>query len=276
MIEDQRVAVVGLGLIGGSIARDLAAQGMRVAGFDADAATLDAAVGQGIVSERLDSSLGGLQDATIVVLAVPISAMEQVFSAAANHVGRAALVTDVASTKRSVVALATSLGVAWQFVGSHPMAGDHRSGWMSARTGLFDDAPVYLCPTRETEPDSIDLAERFWSTLGARPRLTNAEAHDQLVAFTSHLPHVVSAAIALALSKAEVASSDLGPGGRDVLRIAASSPDLWSSIAADNAEAILGALGNLRTELAAFTSALEARDAGALHALFTGARAWSR
>ncbi len=274
-LDGQRVAVVGLGLIGGSIAHDLAALGARVAGYDCDAATLDAAVEQGIVRDRLDASLAGLGDANIVVLAVPLTALERVMTSASNHVGRAALVTDVASTKRTAVAAATQLGVAWQFVGSHPMAGDHRSGWPSARAGLFAGAQVYLCPTLETERDSVELARHFWAALGARTTVTDAEAHDHLVALTSHLPHVASAAIALALSQSKVPVSELGTGGRDVLRIAASPPDLWTGITMANADAILEALGSLRTELNAFTQALESRDSRALRELFEAAHEWT-
>jgi prephenate dehydrogenase len=273
-LDGHRVAVIGLGLIGGSIAKDLAARGVHVSGYDTDPETMDMAWTQGVVRHRLDASLAGLEDASVVVLAVPVAAMESVFTRAADHLGRAALVTDVGSTKRSIAATAARLGLAWQFVGSHPMAGDHRAGWPSARAGLFEGARVYLCPTPDTEQDAVVLARQLWGVLGARPTDVSAEAHDRLVALTSHLPHVAAAAIALTLARARVSHGELGPGGRDALRVAASSPDLWAGIALDNADCILEALAGAQSALTDFARALEARDAGAVRALFADARGW--
>jgi prephenate dehydrogenase len=271
------VAVLGLGLIGGSMARDFAALGMRVLGHDADEETLDAARAGGIVHECLDASLAGAGEASVVVLAVPVSATQCVMSVVATHVTRAGLVMDVGSTKRSAIAAAESFGgeIAERFVGSHPMAGDHRSGWIASRRGLFAGATVYLCSTKSTGRDALALARELWTALGARPELIDADTHDDRVAFTSHLPHVASAAIATALSKAGVTRGDLGPGGRDVVRIAASSPETWTAIAMDNADAILRATAKLDSELARFRAALEARDANALHQLFSVAREWA-
>lgn len=275
MLDHHTVAVLGLGLIGGSIARDLAARGVYVVGYDAHDATLDAACNEGVVRERLDPSLSGLDKATIVVVAVPISAMRDVLTVASTHLAGALLVTDVGSTKISVVAVAESLGIASQFVGSHPMTGDHRSGLSAARTRLFERAAVYLCPAKSTTGDALALADELWRALGARPELIDAVVHDRRVAFTSHLPHAASAAIALTLSRAKVSLGDLGPGGRDVLRIAASSPEMWTEIAMDNSEPMMRALSDLVTELDRFQSALAARDASALYELFSAARNWT-
>src|SRR2546428_4763746 len=238
-LDGQTAAVLGLGLIGGSVARDLAALGVRVFGYDVDAATLDAARAEGIVAECLDASLAGLEDAGIVLIAIPVSATHGVLAAAARQVGRESLVMDVGSTKRTAIAAAASLGIAERFVGSHPMTGDHRSGWSASRRGLFEGATVYLCPTKDTRSDARELAQELWTALGARVEWIDADVHDSRVAFTSHLPHTAAAAIALALSRAGVRPSELGPGGRDVLRIAASSADTWTPIATDNADAIL-------------------------------------
>lgn len=274
--DAETVAVLGLGLIGGSLARDLSARGVRVMGYDADAATLDAACTAAVVHQRLEASLAGLEGATIVIVAVPVSATRDVLTAASTHLARASLVMDVGSTKRTALAIAQSLGIAERFVGSHPMTGDHRSGWSAARRGLFAGATVYLCPTGITRAGPLALAHELWAALGARVQIIDADVHDARVALSSHLPHVASAAIALALSRANVGMGELGPGGRDVVRIAASSPDLWTAIALDNADAILGALAALESELGQFERALTTRDERALHALFSAARAWAR
>jgi prephenate dehydrogenase len=204
-----------------------------------------------------------------------VSATADVLKGASRHLVRAALVTDVGSTKRGALAAATALGLGECFVGSHPMAGDHRSGWAAARRGLFADATTYICPTDRTRPESLALARELWTSLGARTEVIDADVHDKRVAFTSHLPHAVSAALALALSKAKCDVSELGPGGRDVVRIAASSPDMWAAIMVDNADAVLTALAALQAELGDFERVVVTRDARALHALFSAARAWT-
>src|SRR5689334_1718571 len=137
--------VVGLGLIGGSIARDLAARGVRVRGYDADRDQLNAAVRDGIVSDPLDIDFDGA-GADVIVLAVPVDQAPSMLRRLARVARSARLVTDVGSTKTSIVSEARAIGLEGCFVGSHPMAGDHRSGWAASRRNLFDEALVYLCP----------------------------------------------------------------------------------------------------------------------------------
>lgn len=269
------IAIIGLGLIGGSIARDLVSRGVRIAGYDTDPATLEMAWEEGIVRERVDASFSQLDGARIVILAVPVSATSGVLTNAAKYLSGATLVTDVGSTKRSAIAAAQSLGLGERYVGSHPMAGDHRFGWYAARKGLFVGATTYLCPTASTVPEALELAQELWTLLGARPVVIDAETHDERVAFTSHLPHAVSAAVALALANAKYAREDLGPGGRDMLRIAASSPELWTAIMEDNSDAVRRALRALGIELKKVARALETRDASALHEILRAARAWT-
>lgn len=246
--EAPSVAIIGLGLIGGSLARDLARAGTRVLGYDADAATLDAARRANVVHDTLGPSWSGLSGAAVVITAVPGDATADVLRAARDHLPRGALVMDVGSTKRSVLAAAESCGIAEQFVGAHPMAGDHRAGWDACRSGLFSDAIVYLCPTPRTAPAAVGRARDLWTSVGARPRLIDAPAHDALVASSSHLPHLASAALALAMPDA-VTGEALGPGGRGVLRLAAASPELWTAIVMDNADALGPALAAFREQV---------------------------
>ena len=274
MNAGDRVSIVGLGLIGGSLARDLSARGVRVSAYDADPTHLAAAERDGIVDRSLDASLSDAGDADVIIIAVPVDSAIDVLGCVAKRGTRATLITDVGSTKGRIVDAATTLGVGDRFVGSHPLAGDHRSGWSASRANLFADARVYLCPTAQSATGTIDLASNFWTELGARPTVLPADAHDRKLAWTSHLPHVVSAALALALARAGVKRDDRGPGGRDVTRLAGSSPEVWTAIARENAVAIDAAISEAQRELASFRDALNRTDSRDLHHRFLTARAW--
>ena len=267
-------AVIGLGLIGGSVARDLAAHGVRVRAFDADAAQLDAAVRDGVVRERLDASFSGVRGADLVVIAVPVDAALDVLRRVAPFAADTRLITDVGSTKARIVALADELGLNAKFVGSHPMAGDHRSGWSASRAGLFIDAPMYVCPPRAASDRSLALTHALWRALGARTIDIDAVEHDRWLAWTSHLPHMIAVVLGLTLGEGGVGRDDLGPGGRDMTRIAGSSPEMWTAIGIDNAPEIDRALAVAEREIHAMRDALARRDDAALRRTFVAARAW--
>jgi len=267
-------AVIGLGLIGGSLSRDLAARGVRVRAYDADADHLASALRDGVVHEALDSTLAGVAGAEVIVIAVPVDAAIEILGRLEPFAAGARLITDVGSTKARIVASAIDVGLGDRFIGSHPMAGGHRSGWNASSAGLFEGAPVYLCPTSRTSDDTHAIADAFWRDVGARPLCMDAERHDNQLAWTSHLPHIVSTALALTLAQANVGRMDLGPGGRDVTRLAGSSADVWTAIALDNAAAIDGALAAAEVEIAGFSRALARNDAVELHESFSAARKW--
>jgi prephenate dehydrogenase len=268
------VAVLGLGLVGGSLARDLAARGVTVLGYDHDPAAVDAARREGVVRATIDESLTQLADADVVVLAVPVTAAPALLVRARPHLAAARLVTDVGSTKRTIVACAERLGLGARFVGSHPMAGDHRAGWGASRAGLFAGATTYLCPAAGAGAESLALAHALWTALGARPEVVDAAAHDARLALTSHLPQLASTLVGRTLAKAGVARAELGPGGRDVTRLAGSSPEVWAAIAIDNAAPITSALRALEAELRATRAAIERGDAAAVLAVLRAAQEW--
>jgi prephenate dehydrogenase len=275
MEDDFRnAAIVGLGLIGGSLARDLSQRGVSVRAYDADPHHLRSALREGFVAEPLDATLGGVCDTDVIIVAVPVDAATDVLRRIAPCAVHARLITDVGSTKSRIVTLAGELGLGSRFVGSHPLAGDHRSGWDASRTGLFSNARVYICPPREAPGAVVDLAANFWRRLGAIPAVLSPDDHDRQLAWTSHLPHIVSTALALALARAGVERDDLGPGGRDVTRLAGGSPDVWTAIARENAAALDGALAAAERELAAIRSALNGADTTELRQHFNAARAW--
>ncbi|HSL69381.1 MAG TPA: prephenate dehydrogenase/arogenate dehydrogenase family protein, partial [Longimicrobiales bacterium] len=158
-----QVAIIGLGLIGGSLARDLAARGVQLIGYDLDARALRAALDENVIARALSSDLEGIEAADVVVLALPVQVAPAVLAAVAGRVGHAHLITDVGSTKSGIVAAAERLGLGERFIGGHPLAGDHSSGWSASRRELFRGARVFLCPGALTRPDVLDRARALWT-----------------------------------------------------------------------------------------------------------------
>jgi cyclohexadieny/prephenate dehydrogenase / 3-phosphoshikimate 1-carboxyvinyltransferase len=269
----RRVGVVGLGLMGGSLARALAARGVQVLGFDRDRDSLDAAVAEGMVHEPLDDSLAGVERADVVVLATPVAATARLLTRLGDRLAGPALIMDVASTKRSIVAAAEAAGLGPRYVGAHPLTGSHRSGWGASRASLFEEARVFLCPSSSTTADALRLAESFWRSLRAGVEVLDADTHDEQMAWRSHLPQAVSTALALTLRQANVARSALGPGGRDMTRLAGGDPDLWTGIVGDNAPAILQALDAMEQQLRYFRERLAAGEDG-VRECFSDGRDW--
>jgi prephenate dehydrogenase len=268
------VAIIGLGLIGGSLARDLAQRGAKVLGYDRETTIAQRGERDGILTALSSPSDAGAAD--VVVIAVPIEEALSLLPQLAPSLKDVRLLTDVCSTKASIARAAEKLGLARVFVGSHPMAGDHRSGWDASRRGLFANARTYVCATKASDERAIALAERLWKLVGADPQRIDATAHDREVAWTSHLPHVASAALASALAGASIARDKLGPGGRDATRLAGSDPELWTGIALDNATELLPALEAFEQTVRAMHDALSREDSDALRRHFDAAHTWSR
>jgi prephenate dehydrogenase len=140
---------------------------------------------------------------------------------------------------------------------------------------LFENETVYLCPSAKSDSTSVGLAQWLWSSLGAHTVKIDPREHDELLAWTSHLPHMVSTALALALFEAGIARRQLGRGGRDMARLSAGSPDVWTAIAMDNAPAITAALKGIEHQLDEFRALLESGDRGRIRERLTKARSWS-
>jgi prephenate dehydrogenase len=225
-----RIGIAGVGLIGGSIA--LAARralpGVSILGFDPDAAGAAARV-----VDRVVPSLADLRDTDLIVVSVPVDGIRSTLEAL-GRTSTEALVTDVGSTKRSVMAAATGLRA---FVGGHPMAGSERAGLDSARADLFVDRPWLLVRGSAAAVDEARL-DQFVRTLGARPRWITADEHDRVVAYVSHLPQILAAAL---MNAADRAVAGTGPevAGRafaEMTRLASSPPAMWASVLGDNAD----------------------------------------
>ena len=274
MIPFERAAVIGLGLVGGSVARELAALGVDVAGYDANSDEVEAALREGVVTSALPPSLAGIEHAGLIVLAVPVDATAEVLSRVAQWPVTAALITDVGSTKAEIIAAASRTGLGTRFVGSHPMAGDHRSGWNASRLGLFAGATVHLCSCDETSPESIDAANALWRALGARPLPVRAAEHDRRLAWTSHMPHMVSIALSTVLDDADIPRRELGPGGRDLTRVAGSSVTMWAAVARENRTSLAEAMHAVEQRITALRAAISAGDDDAVALHLAHAREW--
>jgi prephenate dehydrogenase len=273
-MEIRSAAVIGLGLMGGSVARELSVRGVRVLGHDADPLTRVAALRDGVVEVMLPPSLEGIDQAEVIILATPVRSAKEILRRLGPCRGTI-LVTDLVSTKASVLDAAGESGVADRFIGAHPMTGDHRSGWAASRLGLFQGALVYLCPMEVSEAAARRLAAAFWTDLGAHVHWIGADEHDHLLAASSHLPQVASSALARVLGGSGIAPADLGPGGRDLTRLADSSAELWTEILLDNREFAGLAVAGLERELAAVRALLEANDPAGLRDWLRGAAQWS-
>ena len=269
------LAVVGVGLIGGSVglAARAAWPGLRVIGIDARDVVLSA-VALGAVTDAA-GDVSAAAGADLVILCAPLDANLAALEAIAAGLGPAAVVTDVGSTKRGIVGAAERLGLE-RFVGGHPLAGAATSGTASAREQLFRGRPWILTPTARTAPAAVERLQTFVRALGASPTVLDAAAHDRLVAFVSHLPQVVASAlldrIGATVGEAGLALS--GAGLADTTRLAASPGPLWAGILAANADNVSEALAVLEGELARLRGRLG--DADAIVETFTQAARWRR
>ncbi len=277
----ERLCVVGVGLIGGSLARAARAAGLcrEVVGAGREAASLERARALGVVDRWSLDPAEAAAGAALVVVAVPVGAMGAVFRALAPAVRAGAVLTDVGSVKAAVVATARRAfgAVPARLVPGHPIAGTERSGVEASFAELFRGQRVVLTPLAETDPGALGLVEALWRGVGATVERMSPEAHDRALAATSHLPHLLAYALVDLLAALEAEGrGDLFPyaggGFRDFTRIASSDPALWRDICLANRGPLLELLGRYGAALEGLRRALEAGDGEALLACFARAR----
>jgi prephenate dehydrogenase len=258
----QTLAILGTGLIGGSLARAARANGVagRVVGVEHDPAHAGRALALGIIDELSPLTGPAVARADIVVACTPVDRIAGQLQAVAACCRPGTLLTDVGSTKLSIVrAVEEGLPPGVLFVGSHPLAGSDKSGPEHAGPNLFAGRVVVLTPTARTDPDTIRQATAFWQALGARVRSMSPEDHDRAVALTSHLPHLLASALAGMLP--ETLTDLAATGFRDMTRLAAGDAALWTSIFADNRAFLLESLRGFGATLDEFRAALESDEA---------------
>jgi prephenate dehydrogenase len=276
----KRVAVIGVGLIGGSFALALrrSGAGTSIVGVDRDAQALERAAELGVIDTAAESVADATAGAELVVVAVPVRAIGPVLHDVALALGADAVVTDVGSTKGDVTRIAREelRALFPRFVPGHPIAGREVSGVEAATAELFKGARIVLTPTGETAPDAIDLVRACWEGAGGRVAVLAAATHDEIFAAVSHLPHLLAFALVSEITgrdnSAELFSFAAG-GFRDFTRIAASSPEMWRDIALQNRVALLAEIDRYGARLAVFRELVERGDGPGLQRLMAEARA---
>jgi prephenate dehydrogenase len=273
----ERLAIVGLGLLGGSLAG--AARIRRLAGEVVGCVrrpeAARRALEDGLVDRVETEPAAAVAGADLVVLSTPVGVMAAVVGQAVNGFTAGAVVTDVGSVKAMLAETLPGLlppGVT--YVGSHPMAGSHRRGPEHARPDLFEGAACIVTPTGSEPPAAVARVEAFWRAVGARVLRREPAQHDREVAWTSHLPHVVAFAFARAFGEAPAGAREVtGPGFRDFTRIARSDAELWADILAANSKVLGGPLARFAAGLAEAARCLEAGDVERLERWIAEARA---
>lgn len=274
-----RLVVIGLGLIGGSFAKGLRESGVcrEVVGVDLDPQSRQLAVELGVVDRCEEDLALACQGADVIQLAVPILAMEKLLALLARMDLGQAVLTDVGSAKGNVVRAAQEAfaGMPARFVPGHPIAGSEQSGVEASNAQLFRRHKVILTPLEQTDPDALELVDRLWRELGADVEHMQVERHDEVLAATSHLPHLLAFGLVDSLAKRSE-NLDIfryaAGGFRDFTRIAGSDPVMWHDIFLANREAVLRTLDTFRNDLDALRDAVDAGDGHQLLGVFTRAR----
>jgi prephenate dehydrogenase len=275
-----RLCVIGVGLIGGSLARALRAAGFckEVVGAGRDPAHLQRAVDLGVI-DRFDTDLAAaVAGADMVLVAVPLGAMEPVFSAIKGHLASGAVLTDAGSAKGSVIVAARNVfgELPAGFVPGHPIAGTERSGVEASFPELYRDRRVILTPLAETDPAATARVRAMWEAAGALVVEMEPEHHDEVLAATSHLPHVLAFTLVESLArlhdKKEIFEYAAG-GFRDFTRIASGDPVMWRDICIANGDAIQTMIDRFIGDLQTLSRAVHAHDGQQLLDIFTAAKA---
>lgn len=278
MASISKIAIVGVGLIGGSFALALRGAGQveEIIGVGRSRANLDQAKARGVIDR--DASLAdAVQGVDLVFLAMPVGATSDVLNAIAPRLAPGTVVTDAGSTKRDIVEAArAALGEGFpRFVPGHPIAGAEQSGVEAARADLFVGKRVVLTPVAETNGQAAEAVRSLWRACGAEVHEMAPSAHDAVFAAVSHLPHLLAYALVHDVAThdaAELLFAYAASGFRDFTRIASSHPEMWRDICMANRPALLAELGRFESVLAEARRMLEAQDAAGLERLFDGAR----
>ncbi|HKK16827.1 MAG TPA: prephenate dehydrogenase/arogenate dehydrogenase family protein [Gammaproteobacteria bacterium] len=275
----QRLAIIGVGLIGGSLARALRQkrQCRSVVGFGRNPVHLDKAVELGVIDEYSLTVASAVRDADMVVLATPLDTTSRLLQAMRNYLGRDTVITDVGSAKGSVVEAArNTLGDCLpRFIPGHPIAGKEQSGVEASVADLFDSHRVILTPLPENSVQALERVTKMWEITGADVVQLDVEQHDEILAATSHLPHMLAYALVDCL--AGMKDSDeifrFAAGGfADFTRIASSDPQMWHDICIANRQYLLSALNHFDQHLNNIRQAIENDDSKSLLKIFTRAK----
>ncbi|MFZ1743548.1 MAG: prephenate/arogenate dehydrogenase family protein [Pontixanthobacter sp.] len=279
----RNVAIIGLGLLGGSIGLATAKHnpGINTKGYDTDPATRAAARSRNLVGTVTESAADAVAGADLVILCVPVGAMGFAAEAIREALPAHAIISDVGSSKRSVVETLQAALPVHCIIPAHPVAGTEQSGPDAGFAELFEHRWCILTPPDGADKNSVGQLSAFWESLGSKIELMDAAHHDLVLAVTSHIPHLIAYTIVGTASdledvtRSEVIKYSAG-GFRDFTRIAASDPTMWRDVFLSNKDAVLEMLGRFTEDLTALQRAIRNGDGDALHDLFTRTRAIRR
>jgi prephenate dehydrogenase len=272
------VAVVGLGLMGGSLCRALKRSKAppRILGIDTKAVEGAKALDAGAIDSYEPDGAEGLREADLVVFATPLGETVSLLRQHAGDLRERTLVTDVVSLKVPVLRAAAASGIESRFVGAHPICGGAESGFGAGTAELFDGATVWLCAPDGVPAEGRATVEAFWRNVGGVPRWTEAEEHDRRMAWASHLPQLVSNALAGALDAAGCTRDELGPGGRDMTRLAGSNPEIWRDLLEASAPVTGLGLTSVSNALNVLADLLARREMDRIAEFMERTRRWAR
>ena len=276
----RQMTVMGVGLIGGSMARALRqVDAVRsIVGYGRDQCSLQQAVDLGVIDRYELDLQQAVSGADLIIMAVPIGAMAELFTAMRPYLADDVIITDVGSAKQSVIDAATK-GLAEHsaaFVPGHPIAGTEQSGVAASFAALFEDRRVILTPLPSNTNETIDRVRKLWQLCGAEVVTMEAVHHDNVLAATSHLPHLLAYALVntlLGMDDSEEIFTFAAGGFRDFTRIASSDPIMWRDICLANRESILMTLDRFSDDIAGLRAAIEHADDEQLKQLFSRAKA---
>lgn len=269
----QRVCIIGVGLLGGSIGLALKRKRLakQVVGVGRTITKLDTALSRGAIDIATDDIVKGALDADLVIACTPVKSIVDSLVVAAGVALPNALLTDVGSTKQSIIKAAEGRLSPSQFIGSHPIAGGHHSGVEHAVGTLLDGALVVITPSPKNPPELLESMIRFWESMGSRTCVLTPREHDEALAVSSHLPHMVSSVLAGATPPEFL--QFVGKGWMDSTRIAASNSQLWRQILEENHAPALQALKNFATICGTWIDALERGDFDRVESLLQAGKA---
>jgi cyclohexadieny/prephenate dehydrogenase len=276
----ERVALIGIGLIGSSISHAMRRKGLakEIVGSARTKQTLNTALKLGLIDKGYDSAAAAAKGADLVILSVPVGACGPLAAEIAPHLRPGAILTDVGSVKEAVVRdIAPHVPKGVHFVPGHPIAGTERSGPEAGFAELFEGRWTILTPEPGTDAAAVDKLKAFWTALGSKVEIMNAQHHDMVLAITSHLPHLIAYNIVNTaehlerVTEKEVIKFSAG-GFRDFTRIAASDPTMWRDVFLNNKEAVMEMLRRFSDDLAELKRAIEGADGDTLFRRFSDAR----
>ncbi len=279
----RKVAIIGLGLLGGSIGLAVREHAPEIVttGFDRDPGVRAAAGERGLAGTICETAADAVRDADLVILCVPMGAMGEAARDFVDTVPPSAIISDVGSSKQGVAETLAAALPNHTIIPAHPVAGTEQSGPNAGFATLFTNRWCILTPPADADQNAVDALGEFWTKLGARIEIMDAEHHDLVLAVTSHIPHLIAFTIVGTASdledvtRSEVIKYSAG-GFRDFTRIAASDPVMWRDVFLSNKSAVLEMLGRFTEDLTALQRAIRSGDGDALHDLFSRTRAIRR